>query len=685
MSCDDSQSSKPNGSTFDLSNKGLDSFPRLSPSPNVTELLANFNSLVSLPDDLPIAFPFLRIVDVSGNELTTLPESLVRLESTLETLNVDDNELTRLPDGASDLRRLRVLRARGNRLAALPEGLGARTPDLVELHVDENRLTLLPDSLSSATALHVLEAGDNRLARLPDDLGALKALRVLNVSNNCLVALPDSFRFLSNLEMLDVGSNRIESLPDAFASCCRLRCGFFGVNCLGHVPAWIGCMPRIEELDLSDNRLLGDALPSRFGENLNRLKYFNLAGNQLTVLPDTFALLESLEDLRLGSTIPELERRDFQNGNWLRVFPDGFGHLSKLKHLQADENRIVELPKSFGASLQLLTYVDLAQNTLAALPDSFCDLAGLVSCRLSQNKLSMLPSDFGRLSELRDLYLDNNSLTDLPESFAQLVGLKSLDLFGNRLLRIPLFLAKMTKLTKLDLDGNSFGCNIKDVPSLVCTRRYASLPATHGWRGRSLPEQKPMAIDVTYDSERATSEEEAAELKTQTEILTRALAMSQSLWKSHQIEPGQESRIFETCLSRATQFDDSLLAEEDVQGSQDCGRDEESDSGVGVVFESGEDWDKEVEHRSPFTVSVATLDQNYLSRPVRRLTREQRAELAIRLHKDQKESIKAAFTEDNEFFFNASLQPSISIKTEASEMPQAPDNDSLDGQFDDCD
>ncbi|KAH9492638.1 hypothetical protein Btru_024129 [Bulinus truncatus] len=85
------------------------------------------------------------------------------------------------------------------------------------------------------------------------------------------------------------------------------------------------------------------------------------------------------------------------------------------------------------AALPKATRLDLSNNLLTVLPDSFCTLTHLVKLDLSQNSLTELPKLFGQLDNLQHLDLLGNQLRTLPRSFCQLKKLKWLDLKDNPL------------------------------------------------------------------------------------------------------------------------------------------------------------------------------------------------------------------------------------------------------------
>ncbi|CDO71798.1 hypothetical protein BN946_scf184939.g22 [Trametes cinnabarina] len=86
-----------------------------------------------------------------------------------------------------------------------------------------------------------------------------------------------------------------------------------------------------------------------------------------------------------------------------------------LEVLKAWSNEIMELQPEISMFGSLKT-VDLHNNKLTALPDSFRDLTALTSVDLSHNQLTSLPANFWALPNLTTLNLSHNALTALPFS-----------------------------------------------------------------------------------------------------------------------------------------------------------------------------------------------------------------------------------------------------------------------------
>ncbi|KAL9956290.1 hypothetical protein ACROYT_G037750 [Oculina patagonica] len=523
---------------------------------HVTALNLDYNDLKFLPKEISVLCS-LKVLSATGNQLQELPDTMQELGN-LESLHLNENSLRELPMFLSRFQHLKILDAIGNEIESWGEGLGE---SLLELRLDENNLSKLPSSFSCMKNLKVLELGDNNITSLPEDVGLLSKLEIFNLSHNKLSHLPASVGELPSLKIFDLSGNNIENLPEKFQSAEVIENIFVDKNYLKVLPSWFGSLCSIENLGIADNQLLGSPLPDSFGNVAGKtLKSLDLSANNISKLPDTMGELKKLEKLQLGSTICELERRAFQNGNWLLTLPSSFGWMVNLQKLHLDENQLVELPESFG-SLVNLEWVDFGQNRLQSLPPSFCSLARLWYLQLSQNYLKTLPDNFGNLTSLIELRLNNNYLTELPSSFANLTNLQTLDLFHNELSKIPKELLSLKNLLRLDLDKNKFKLKAAKVPKLTKQVKYPEKDPNlkENWRGKMREdyiepdEVKTIQIlnEVDEDSEDDTDkddddyddDDDEQETSFSEAALEFAMKRSLSIWKSHE---GPEEREVKT-------------------------------------------------------------------------------------------------------------------------------------------
>ncbi|XP_050295445.1 leucine-rich repeat-containing protein 59-like [Anthonomus grandis grandis] len=107
-------------------------------------------------------------------------------------------------------------------------------------------------------------------------------------------------------------------------------------------------------------------------------------------------------------------------------FSDGEIDLSMSDLSEVPVKEIAALKKTFS--------LDLSNNRLTSLPDTFISLTFLTKLDLSKNELTELPEEFGQLSKLKYLDLYKNNLERLPLSFGQFTALRFLDLKDNPLI-----------------------------------------------------------------------------------------------------------------------------------------------------------------------------------------------------------------------------------------------------------
>ncbi|KAI0081021.1 hypothetical protein K474DRAFT_1636658 [Panus rudis PR-1116 ss-1] len=100
-------------------------------------------------------------------------------------------------------------------------------------------------------------------------------------------------------------------------------------------------------------------------------------------------------------------RRARQEPSWFEA--------QDLEVLKAWSNEIIEIQPEINLFGSLKT-IDLHNNKLTALPETFADLTALTILDLSHNNLTSLPTNFWALPALTTLNLSHNHLTSLPFS-----------------------------------------------------------------------------------------------------------------------------------------------------------------------------------------------------------------------------------------------------------------------------
>lgn len=576
----------------DLSSKHLSVFPTdVLQNPHVEYLLIDYNDIEDLPSEIGDCLQSLKCFSAIGNNLKVLPESFGNLIH-LEEVYLNENGIVKLPDSLKKLKQLVTLKLTGNQLETLPEDFGELT-SLEILSCDENVLCRLPKTFGLLENLKELELGCNEIDSLSEGFGMLKSLEILNLSSNKLKSLPESFGYLPNLKTLDLSANEIKFLPSTCQSCNSLQKFYADSNLLQMLPPWVSDLVNIVEFSVKDNQFQHQALPDGFPKASRKLKHLDMSGNFMSDLPYCIGELEALEFFHLGSVIGELERRHFQNGNWLAEIPDSICCLKNLKELHVDENQLRELPANFG-DLISLEILDLGQNLLHVLPESFGNLKSLRICMLSKNHLMWLPSNFGDLSALEDLRLDDNELAELPESFCKLIKLKTLDLFSNRLREIPSALHYLKNLVRLDLEYNDFQIPLSEVPQILMETKYPERDPDlkDNWRGR--PRQVALKLDSTIIKAPDYGpledfEPPPPDLNLSEDCLIMAMKRNLSIWKSHTDTSAQRRPARRKPQPRRTYDSGSNENSEDAENFE---HNLDIDSNSGSDYEdSGTDYD----------------------------------------------------------------------------------------------
>jgi Leucine-rich repeat (LRR) protein len=262
-------------------------------------------------------------------------------------------------------------------------------------------LKYLSEFISVMGNLNKLRLKSNKIGKIPDSIFSLNSITYLDLSHNNLNELQDLFKNLKSLKHLNLGYNQISKIPPS-----------------------IGSIKNLKLLDLKHNNL--KSLPSSIG-NLIFLETLNLQGNQITTLPPTLKELKALEVLNVGL-------------NQLSNVPKWLGNLKSLKKLCLGGNK--SLSK--------------AEEWVEFLPS-------IIELNLYDNDIELLSESFGALDSLEVLILPNNQISTLPDSFQKLISLKKLDLSWNNILDLPDWIDSFTSLEELNLRGN----NLSELPKSI--------------------------------------------------------------------------------------------------------------------------------------------------------------------------------------------------------------------------
>jgi hypothetical protein len=139
----------------------------------------------------------------------------------------------------------------------------------------------------------------------------------------------------------------------------------------------------------------------------------------------------------------------------LHSLPPGLERLEDLKIFNLEGNRIEYLPDTYG-KLTSLVSLNLGRNRLTLLPDTLCTLPNVKKLNIESNCLFTLPEHIGRLP-LSDLRVGHNRIEWLPYDIFEYELGKSVKVFScceNNLTELPLSLHKIDSEALLEADFN---------------------------------------------------------------------------------------------------------------------------------------------------------------------------------------------------------------------------------------
>lgn len=203
------------------------------------------------------------------------------------------------------------------------------------------------------------------------------------------------------------------------------------------------------------------------------------------------------------------------------------GVVSKPLHLRPGTRRLnlaaglTKFPEEILELADSLEVLDLSNNALSTLPDSFAQLHNLRVAFFSNNAFEVLPEVLAHCPNLsmigfkanqittvpaeslplatRWLILTDNRIESLPKSMGQLTKLQKLMLAGNQLRALPASLANCHNLELVRLAANQ----LEALPSQLLTLprlswlAYAGNPFCQGWGSEPPPLQQIAWDDLT--------------------------------------------------------------------------------------------------------------------------------------------------------------------------------------------
>lgn len=148
-----------------------------------------------------------------------------------------------------------------------------------------------------------------------------------------------------------------------------------------------------------------------------------------------------------------LEILDLSN-NALTTLPDSFAQLHNLRIAFFNNNAFERLPEVLSQCPKL-SMVGFKANQITTVPDGALPPATRWLI-LTDNRIPTLPDSIGQLAALQKLMLAGNQLRSLPETLAACHNLELIRLAANKLDRLPSWLLTLPRLSWLAFAGNPF-------------------------------------------------------------------------------------------------------------------------------------------------------------------------------------------------------------------------------------
>ena len=198
----------------------------------------------------------------------------------------------------------------------VPDGVWALRDNLGVLNLSDNRLQSFDENdaneLAQVLGLKALLLGENRLTEYPDCIDELVNLTVLQLSNNRIPRIKPVIKCNVLLTMLCIDGNELTELPEEMKTLTRLTHLLAHENLFVEVPPVLEYFTNLQELFLQGNKLI--SFPGSLANKLVKLEYLDLAGNQLSDLPDEIGDLKQLEVLSLSANLLVVEGIPWQLG-----------------------------------------------------------------------------------------------------------------------------------------------------------------------------------------------------------------------------------------------------------------------------------------------------------------------------------------------------------------------------------
>lgn len=144
---------------------------------------------------------------------------------------------------------------------------------------------------------------------------------------------------------------------------------------------------------------------------LKKLKFLNITGNYLQLLPHSIVQCQQINSLRLS-------HNNISPENIIATM----AKMKNVKKLWIDHNKIEELPTAING-LENIRYLYAYNNNIKHLPQNLKPLKKLWEIHLANNKFDTLPEQLPTAKKLKMAYFGNNNITYIPTKYKRRRGM----------------------------------------------------------------------------------------------------------------------------------------------------------------------------------------------------------------------------------------------------------------------
>ncbi|KAK9503608.1 hypothetical protein O3M35_010133 [Rhynocoris fuscipes] len=420
-------------------------------------LYASNNLIEEFPTHLVNNLDGLSKLYLNDNYIKNIPTFKFKDKKQLETLDLSDNLITNVNDFMGNSMLVKEIDLSHNHITSI-SAFAFNGALCTKLDLSSNRIAVLNEKAfyGLRNTIENLDLSRNQLSKIPKSVVSLRRLKQLSLSHNTIQSIPDStFKNSSQyLYFLQLSGNYFHSIPKAaLRNIKRLIRLEMSYNAITYIKSsdFMRWGDHLESLYLKSNNI--DSLEYNAFKNLPKLRKLGLAFNNIRSIDSkAFSnLAVPLVYLDLSSALrkndfPEDSLKTLKNleqlvltGNNITNLPKvSLYNFAKLKTLNLDFNKILEIPETFFNSVVLkhLKDIRLGFNRLHTIDkNTFLDLPSLEFIGLNDNQIrSINDGAFKNLQAKLTITLANNEIHVIhPNSFQNIPNFINLDLHNNDL------------------------------------------------------------------------------------------------------------------------------------------------------------------------------------------------------------------------------------------------------------